>query len=325
LRLSIIGGGVSGLMASYVFKKKGIESIVYESKKVGGEFLNGNVKYIKKTRNMTSLLDDLGMLYSDYNINGGVLLGEKVLNYSYSMKRVDIEKKNIIQFDQYKKIRRIESDNYGSKSINDSAISCSRKALYFDFNDFICRLENSATIKKRELTSVDSKNKVLKFSNGEKVNYDILIMTIPLWETRKLVDFYVPDGIAMKLNIIDIIPNKNKYMRWDYVYTPYTPFDTIYRFTQNYYGYSVEVNGDLSCQKRNVHGDLAYIFPDGFSITETKEDLKGYLLNFLAKETTEWPENIFPLGRFSQWNQKLVTNSVLDEIYKINIGEKNVN
>jgi hypothetical protein len=100
---------------------------------------------------------------------------------------------------------------------------------------------------------------------------------------------------------------------FDYVYTPYTPADTVHRFSPNVGGYSVEANGILD--RDRLQSDLAFIFPDGYVLEGIKEGLKGHLLPL--PESVVWPDNVAPLGRFACWDSRVTADIVLRDAMEL--------
>lgn len=307
-RVIIVGGGVSGLVCSHAFKKhKGLDVKVLEPSTPGGEFLAGGLKYIHHTEAMTEMFDELDVLHSNYTVQGGILLRGKVQPYPKCFMEMDKGEARRIQADHYRKTRRAEPDDRIAKqAMNDPAAAKPRRALRCHFPEMIEQLAAKADIVPVGLVKVEADH--ILVSGDRKMPYDYLVMTIPLWIIRQCVSFYVPEGMAMKLNVALVIPSQDSYARWDYVYTPYTPADSIHRISPSGEHYSVETNGDLD--NTALASDLNFIFKHGWSIESLREGLKGHLLEL--ERQPNWPENIAPLGRFARWDSRATTDVTLD-------------
>ncbi len=317
--LVIVGGGVSGLVASYVFQKYGKKSVILEPREPGGDFLLGGLKYIHATDAMGQMFDDLELPWSCYNINGGIMLRGVVQPYPKCFTQMEEDEARRIQADHFRKTRRTEPGKFGSKAMNDPAAArASRRAIRCDFKDMVEKLVDRAVVSKVGIQAIDSKRNAVHLTNNEWVEYDKLILTIPLWVIRQMCDFYVPQGMAMSLNLIQITPRRDRYARWDYVYTPYTPGDAIHRFSPHGAGYTVEVNGEWNRQEHAAMDDLGFIFGDGFVVEEVKSGAKGHLLEL--QERPAWPNNVFPLGRFAKWDPRATTDATLDDAHKLAKG-----
>jgi len=317
-RVVIIGGGVSGLLASYVVKRYGRRVKVIEEAKPGGDFLLGGLKYIHRTVRMEGLFNELSLPWSHYRVNGGIMLKGKVEPYPKCLQFMSKEEAMRIQEDHYRKTRKSEPGKFGSKAMNDPAAKVSRRAIRCDFEEMIKELAKRADIVKARVSFIESKRNRVKTFDGEFIYYDRLIVTIPLWIVHHIADFYVPQGMAMSLNILDVIPNRDRYARWDYIYTPYTPSSAVHRLSPSDHGYSIEINGDWAQQERATCNDLAFLFPDGFVVRGAKIGTKGHLLELVVKP--DWPENVTPLGRFAQWDPRATTDVTLDNIHKMAKG-----
>jgi hypothetical protein len=130
---------------------------------------------------------------------------------------------------------------------------------------------------------------------------------------RELVSWYIPHGVAMKLNIANVQIRRDKYAAWDYVYTPYTPANAIHRFSPHNSEYAVEINGELD--QLALESDLNFLFCEGWYIHSLQRNLKGHLLPL--EQNFQWPGNVAPLGRFAQWDSRATVDTVHDEALKI--------
>jgi hypothetical protein len=308
----IIGGGISGLICSYIFKQQAdVRVCVLEPGVVGGEFLSGGLKYIHRTDGMKALFDDLDIAYSEYAVKGGIMLRGNVLPYPgcfQGMPRAEIER---IQSDHYRKTRRTEPGVHSRQAMNEPASTKPRSALRVDLQELIKTLSGKAAIYKERVIKIDSG--AVYTANRRFFKYDYLVVTIPLWVLRDLVSWYVPHGMAMKLNITQVQPRTDKYAPWDYVYTPYTPANAVHRFSPHDSGYAVEVNGELDML--SLESDLNFIFNRGWYTQEITTGLKGHLLPL--EQQPQWPSNVAPLGRFAQWDSRATADAVLDRAYKL--------
>lgn len=312
MRMIIVGGGISGLIASYVFKQvRGLEVKVMEPGPPGGEFLKGGLKYIHRTDAMASMISDLGLVFSNYNIRGGILLEGSVKPYPKHLSEIDRDHAARIKYDHYKKTRRQEPGEFAARSMNDPEDVSVRSAISCDFAELVKALAARADFTKARLAKIQPKNVITDHGNGHW--YDYLVVTIPLWIVRHVAYFYVPEGHAMSLNLARIEPLRDPYAKWDYVYTPYTPADCIHRISPVEGGYSCESNGELS--RPHLVSDLNFIFKDGWSVVSVHEGLKGHLLPL--PERPNWPENVAPLGRFAKWDPRSTADVVMDDCMAI--------
>lgn len=314
-KIVIIGGGISGLIANYVFRRhdymQKCDVKVVEFQKIGGEFAIGGLKYIHRTDNMVRLFNELHLPYSNYTVRGGIMLRGKVLPYPNCFEGMNPQERSRIRQDHYIKTRRSAPGPWSERSMNDPASVKPRKALRCDFEDLIEGLALKTDVVTEKFSRLTEK--YVHCTNSIRLPYDFLVFTIPLWIIRPGVQFYVPHGVAMKLNIAKAVPVKDEYAKWDYVYTPYTPSDCVHRFSPSGNGYVVESNGELDDFR--LESDMNFIFPQGYYITGVKTGLKGHLLPLPQKP--EWPDNVAPLGRFAQWDPRATADVVLDKAQQL--------
>lgn len=311
-RIIIAGGGISGLIANWVLSDNA-DVTVLEPGRPGGEFTSGGLKYIHRTDEMEDMFDQLAVPYSKYIIRGGILLRGEL--YLYPQLFHDMPKSETcrIQQDHYRKTRHTDPGEHAVRAMNDPAAVGPKRALRCDFEDLIDTLVDVACIVRTGAVRVDVDRNVLFDMDGAVHRYDYLVFTIPLWIIRKMVGFYVPEGIAMRLNVAQVHIHRDRYLGFDYVYTPYTPADTVHRFSPNAGGYSVEANGVLD--RDRLQSDLAFIFPDGYVLEGIKEGLKGHLLPL--SEPVVWPDNVAPLGRFAKWDSRSTADIVLQDAMEL--------
>lgn len=319
-RLVIVGGGISGLIASWVFQRvPGLDVKVLEIGKPGGDFLAGGLKYLHKTDEMVAMLEDLGVTHTDYSVQGGILLKGVVEPYPACMRGVDKDRALRIQHDHYRKTRGIEPDSFAARSMNDPEATGPRTALRCDMQQTLRRLIARANIVADRADKIEPHR--VTGSSGAVHKYDFMITTVPLWVMKQLSWFDLPDAMAAKLNLVMVDPNPrmDNYARWDYVYTPYTPENLIHRLTPRDGGYTCEFNGrwadEDSSMNDRITSEMNFLFPEGWALSNVVKNLNGHLLPLPTRPS--WPFNIRPLGRFAQWDPRATSDVVLTTAQKL--------
>lgn len=313
-KVVILGGGIAGLLSAYVLSKhRDLQIALLEPETLGGELLSGGLRYIHNNAAMRGLLDELRLIHSDYMVKGSILLRDKLLPYPQAITKLPSDQSERIQIDYYRKTRRAEPGKNFKKSMDDPAANKPKSALRVPLDELVENLarRSRAKIIKARATAVS--DMFVFTSTHQALPYDYLITTIPLWEIRRICPWDIPEGMAIKLNAIYVSPIEDKYGKWDYVYTPYTPANAIHRISPQESGYSVEVNGKLD--GRALLEDLNFLFRRGFFVREIREGLKGHLLPL--EYEAQWPENVFSLGRFSQWDSRITADMVYKSVLKL--------
>jgi len=300
---------MTALLCSYIFKKYGVEVLLVCPESVEDGLLDGCLQYIYRTKAMATIFEELGLVYSDFAVKGGVLLRGKVEKYPEFFKKRSRKKEVArIKYDYYKKTRLVEAAGSEKKVVPDlSEKKRPRRAIRTDFKWLASELISRAEMVKAKVIFVHE-NSVL--TTAGRFEFDSLVLTAPLWEFRGCVDWYVPHGIAMKLNVVSVAVKKESYAKWDYVLTPYTPADHVHRFFSNGFEYVAEVNGALD--EDRLRSDLNFLFKEGWYVKKISEGLSGYLLPLDSEP--QWPRNIAPLGRFAKWDHDATLDVVLNEI-----------
>jgi len=314
-KVIVVGGGISGLVASYVFNQfYDIEVTVFEPNKLGGEFSSGGLKYLHKSNLIRSMLGELGLAYSNFTIKGGIHLQGEVKDYRKHMQKVGRKAFERIQHDHYVKTRKMEPSEFSTKCMNDPFSGNTKKGMRCDLNALIEELGKRANINNSAIATFSLDAGIAINTNAVTFDFDYLVFTIPLWIIKKIGHFeHFPDSTAMALHLINVKPVGNPYVRWDYVYTPYTPGNSIHRLSYVDGFYSCEVSGEMN--ESGVYSDLNFLFPNGFEILEWKRNMKGHLLPLA--EPPQWPERVAPLGRFASWNPRATVDVVMEQAYDL--------
>jgi hypothetical protein len=324
-KVVVVGGGVSGLLAGYVLNKaQGFDTMVIEANAPGGDFLKGGLKYIHKTPLMTSLLIDLGLAFTNHRVRGAILLKEEIKPYPGAFASMSRQDATRIQADHYRKTRRVEPDAFARRSMNDPDSAGPRWSLTCDPGEFVRSLHNRVRLVQDQVMRSHNPatgQSFLEGKSGVMYRYDYVIWTTPHWVTERVVSsdsrYRLGNAISMKLNIVSIEAKGDKYARWDYVYTPYTPEDLVHRISQRDGHYDCEFNG-LWPDKDQVMTDritteMNFLFNDGWAIaTEPIRGIPGHLLPMREKDKI--PDNARFLGRFSEWDPRATTDVVFQKL-----------
>lgn len=316
-RVIVIGNGVTGLTAAYILKCQGGRNVdikVIGSGENGGDFLNCGVKYIRLDHRIVSLFEDLNLQHSNYSIKGGVWLRGSVHPYPICFKNVDKDEVNRIKEDYYRKSRLLEPGRYALKAFNDPESNRPPRAIRTDFEILVKKLSQVSRIIKQKAMCVTDFFVFTK--EGGRYQYDYLVFAIPLWEIRKCyTGADVSTGTAVKMNSVILGAYGGTYEEWDFVLTPYTPANSVYKIVcRSESEYSIESSGNF-CKSR-VFSDINFLFRDGWFIKDIHLNLKGYMLPF-EKERIRWPENVAPLGRYAVWDNRVTLDSILKETLKL--------
>lgn len=310
MRIVILGGGIAGLLANWAFTKHGHQVTILEPNKPGGEFLMGGLKYLNRTNETLELLHELNLVFTNYSVQGGILLRNKVLAYPAALRDMSPDHAKRIQEDHWRKTRKTEPDKFAARSMNDPESVGTNRSLRTDLAQLVRQLALRANIAK-DLAKVMTHD-VVEGVSGRRYPFDAAVVTLPLWIARTVCPWLdPPPALALKLNIAQVSPLRDQYSKWDYVYTPYTPESLVHRFSPRDGGYSVEFNGEWSDEETNLKltNELNFLFPEGWALDSMVKNMNGHLLPLESQP--KWAPNVRPLGRFSEWDPRATADVVL--------------
>jgi hypothetical protein len=319
-RVVIIGGGIDGLIASWVFSQvRGLEVKVLEPNRPGTDVVAGS-RYIHRTDPMADMLGDLGVVYTNYAVAGGIMLHGKIEHHPASLLTMDKERAIRIQRDYYRKTRRLEpaDSSAAGRAMNDPEAVGARKALRCDSFSLLRRLVARAPIVQDGVSIFE--NHCIRGLSGRHHSFDFCVVTSPLWQFNKLSNFELPEAMAAKLNRVEVDQlHTDQFAKWDYIYTPYTPEDLIHRVTQRDGGYTVEFSGQWQEEEDDTSlrltNELNHLFPEGWALNGITREASGHLLPLPFRPV--WPEHVRPIGRYAAWESRATPDFVLASVYRL--------
>jgi len=319
MRVVILGGGISGLLAAHVFREEGISHIsdeivqrdsarivrfrneslvptVIERDEPGGQWLAGGLRTLRNTKAMRDLLDGLGLAYSKFMVASGILLRGTVRPYpAYFRQGLGLEEAEKTLSDLWAKCHTTQPSGRKRWHMPDAEKGWSRAALQSDWEEFVKLLAEPCDLVRGTFDHATQGE--VHLDGGRIIPFDRLVVTLPLWEVAGRMWFDVPSGAAVRLTLGYVLPSKDEYLHWDSVYTPYTPGRCVQRLSTYQDGYVVEASGRP--MRVALESDLQFLFPDGYELRWVKTGLHGYLLPL--EQQVDWPFEVGPVGRFAQW------------------------
>lgn len=265
---------------------------IVERGKPGGSFAFGAPKFLVATPGVLSLLDEIGVVFSPFLVVRGIHLRGKVHTYPRAL--LNNPSSRAIQRAYFAKSRRVMPDDPLARLMHDSTSHCPKLLIRCDEEELVERLVRGLRVERAEVTKV-TRDRV--FTTAGDLGFRRMVSTIPLWELEKVADFRVPVSIVTQITVAFVVPFRDRMSKWDLIYTPYTPTNTIHRLVSHEEGYAVEASGNPTLE--DIHGDLQFLFPDGYLIKRVVAGSSGEIVPM--RERPDWPHGVFPAGRYSQW------------------------
>lgn len=306
-RAFVIGNGLAGLIAAHSLRENGANVTIVETRQAEDDFFFAS-RRIYSTPEMVDLLQRFELPFSEFIVRGGIMLRGFVWPYPLCFKGLSESQTERLHYDHFAKTIQSSPGQWAAGAM-DEAGTKPRRAIRCDIDTLANVLGRGVRRVKGTLQRIEEKVIVV---GGYRYGYDFLIVTLPLWEIFDRAFWYVPEAVALRLNVAFVVPRKDPFAKWDFVFTPYTPANSIFRVWPIGNGYACEFNGLINVDK--LISDLNFIFPDGFAFAGLKQGLNGHL--FPLSERLEWPANVAPVGRVAEW-QQMTVDRVLKSSTKI--------
>jgi len=283
MKVGINGGDITGLVVARIMREAGHVVRVFEPGQPGRSALIPRFKYLERSKEVSGLLDRLGVAYGEYALDSGIMLHGQIVPVRRNMTES-------VQHAYWSKTRLVSAPAGEVKGVTDPEVGPKRHAITVDWADIRIPLIRHVTIEPKRTEEA----------------FDLLIETGPLWESP-FVAAYV-DAMAVTLNLVLVKSVRDPFLRWDLVYTPFTPADCIHRVYHYADGYVCEFSGAMN--EDRLASDLNFLFPHGYYVAEIQQT-HGHLLPLAAEP--DWPANVHPIGRLSQWDESVTITRVIQE------------
>jgi hypothetical protein len=307
LRVVVIGVGLEGLIASWVFRQHPHIDVWTIGDPPPGKRQDGPGTPLVHSESMGNLLREVGVAHASYIPRDGVLLRGKISAYPDELRRLG-----------HQQFERVWTDIRAKAMLppaKPNGVARGKRRLKKD-RRLRCEFEELAAAltpgRKMAATTRWRVNPGAVIVDGKRISYDFLAMTAPLWSVRERVWFDVPEVSVAPLSLAMLVPREaGAYCKWDSVLTPYTPGQAIHRVCSWGAGYAAEACGTLDTA--SIVSDLNFLFPSGYDLQEVRRH-RGPLRP-LEREP-RWPENIAPVGALAEWRQATL-DEVLDRAYEL--------
>jgi hypothetical protein len=318
MKIAIFGGGISGMTAALVLKNKlkNADVSIY-TKDLGGNFGAGGLKYLKYSEYSEYFMDKClpEISYGIVNPIGAIYHENEIYNFPLYLYNIfggsDIQKKYWVKTGR-------DINKFDSRCMNDAfnfrtelSIDLLEKSLNYFIDSMVSKIQKT--------TKIINVNFNLELFDDVVNENDIVIYTLPL--------SLLSDRIGKKLKAEFIASNLNihKYgldecvlnkIWFDYLYVP----DNDYKFhrisiDESTMSLHAEVNSDDNIDK-DVEKFLNENFGSSYIGKIGNSNIKGQITTDIDIEEVEkvLPDNVVLLGRFAEWNKRIVWSDVVEKI-----------
>lgn len=295
MRVCISGGDVVGLIAAHMCRARGHSVVLVERSTLGSSAFLPTLKYLERSAEVMTLLDTLGIVYGEYTLMTGLFERGGIVPCP---RRVA----DAVHHAHWRKTR-LTTMPAGAVGLADPEVTSKRRAVSFDWRAFVKQLSSGLT--------------VVPDLGGLAHTADLTFETLPLWESR-LVSEGARDAMAVSLNMLPVRVTRDRYLRWDVVYTPHTPGSAIQRFYHaEEAGYVCEFSGVVS--EDAVTSDLNFLFPEGWHVDGPLATAHGALV--ALNERPVWQPRVRPVGRVAQWDEGITVTRVIRQVAEVICGD----
>lgn len=291
MRVCVSGGDVVGLVAAHICRARGHSVVLVDQSPLtlGSSALLPALKYLERSDEVMTLLDGLDVVFGEYTLATGLLERGKI---EACPRRVS----EAVHHAYWRKTR-LTAMPSGAVGLADPEVVSKRKAVSFDWQAFVKRLSTGLTV-------------VTKLGTLAHTS-DVTFETLPLWESRLVTHDSARDAMAVALNLLPVRASKDRYLRWDVIYTPHTPGGVVHRFYHGEErGYVCEFSGVAA--EDSVTSDLNYLFPDGWHADGPLITTHGKLVALPERPT--WMPRVRPIGRVAQWDETITLTRVIRDV-----------
>lgn len=289
MRVCVSGGDLVGLIAAYLCRTRGHSVVLVDrSSTLGYSAFLPTLKYLERSDEVLTLLDMLGIVYGEYTLATGLFERGSVVPCP---RRVT----DAVHHAHWRKTR-LTAMSGGAVGLADPEVASRRRAVSFDWRALVKQLSIGLTV----VPDLGS------FAHTA----DLIFETLPLWESR-LVSENARDAMAVTLNMLPVRVTRDRYLRWDVIYTPHTPGSAIQRFYHGEEGgYVCEFSGVVS--EDALTSDLNFLFPEGWYPVDAFATTHGKLVPL--RERPVWKPRVRPIGRVAQWDEGITITRVIRQV-----------
>ena len=310
MRIAVAGKDVAALIVSRLLSEMGHNVLLCTNGEENTfEKVSARPELVKKGRHLLSFLDSFGFEYLAYKTRVGILLRGDIAKYPGPVAR-DKKRMKAVSLKLCTKSRLVGPPS-GQKLPNIQG-DIPKSAVAFNWSDLVtlldCRRHQRYTTDSNIIVSIEPG--VVETTAARRY-FDLVVVTLPLWEVARYVAWDVPHASAVIEHVVGVHSNTEKdeeeeLSKFDVVWTPYTPEDLIFKVTQCGSEYRVHFSGPWEDGETNLRlaSDLNFLFPSGWSVAFADRGVFGHRFPLSCRPV--WPKGIVPIGKYAAWDEKHV-------------------
>lgn len=331
MKILVLGGGLTGLIAAYVLRRSGDVTLVDERPKIGISG-HGPLRHLRRTAAMGDLLDSLGVAWKAWRLRGGILLDDEIRPHPALLRQMPTSERRVLQSLYWERTRGRSPHDHewgdvescmGNPMVdtnNDMAISLecdefARLIAHRALRDDVLFLVGSKIIGVTERTATIVPPLWWKGSpRTVEIPYDRLVVTLPLPTMASLAPWAcLPTPVIEMGTLFEYALPDLMVSALDYVYTP-----TLQKVTKVSWPRrgTLLVEAPGSVEPNEVEAELREpLFPLSCRrhvMADEPKMIRQHITELVGKPA--WPEHWLPLGRYAEWSPSRTTEQVLDRV-----------
>lgn len=313
----ILGGGISGLMASAALQMVGASDItIIDPGPPGGAFLKGGFKYLHATKHLEYFLSQRDIAWTTAPIKGGILIDGEIKPYPAYLTSIPKPQALAIMRMHYEKTRGREA-KFSETAMNDPW-GPKPNRLCLDFKQLVGACLRGVKWVNAHVEAVEVDGTV-KTNRGSYSSTHI-VNTLPLWLFGGMlrgheISTQFKSAKTNKLNVFRCMTTSEKLSGYDYVYTPRTPANMVHRVSDSGHGLDFETARPIT-QLAAVFEDINSII-DGVGLAFSGYTSPGHIMPdpSMLEYIDELPRNWLMAGRYAAWDARCTADKVYESVH----------
>jgi len=312
MKIVVVGGGPAGIAACLALAPRH-DVVVFDPNGLGGNVASIGLFYIHRSPLFDSALRAWKVPHEVADVKAGMMLDGRVLSFDEVEQRYGSERFRSFVLHHYIKTRR---STYGFHHTAMNAAGKAGKQKYeLDFRRLATAVQRRVRVLMTpvEREGLDLQGRSVLVPGFKRETFDAIVLTLPLPILYRVLGVGNPPVLRATDAYTTFVKTVggNDIGHWDYVYTPFTPGNSVYRVSP------VEATGTFAVESvetgRGLYIDVQAVFGADASFASRPVHVRGAHV-FGEAPLPELPPDVLLLGRFAQWEPRMTMDKALARV-----------